>query len=72
MMPETIANALAQGFKAILKIQLVEDELTPNELETAKSSTKKILTKEWNFSGKNRLSLLMPPTPEQNLREQSS
>ena len=53
VMPETIANALAQGFKAILKIQLDEDELTPTELETANKLYKeKYLTKEWNFSGK--------------------
>ena len=50
VMPETIANALAQGFKAILKIQLEEGELTPTELETANKLYKeKYLTKEWNF-----------------------
>jgi lipoate-protein ligase A len=53
IMPETIVNALAQGFKAILKVQLDEDELTLNELETASKLYKeKYLTKEWNFSGK--------------------
>ncbi len=34
--PDTIANALAQGFKAIMKIQLEESELTSSELETCK------------------------------------
>ncbi len=53
VMPETIANALAQGFKAILKIQLEEGELTPTELETANKLYKeKYLTKEWNVSVK--------------------
>jgi lipoate-protein ligase A len=35
VMSETVANALAQGFRAILKIQLEEGQLTPTELETA-------------------------------------
>jgi lipoyltransferase/lipoate-protein ligase len=53
VMHETIVNALEQGFKAILKIQLDEGELTPTELETANKLYKeKYLTKEWNFSGK--------------------
>jgi lipoyltransferase/lipoate-protein ligase len=48
---ETLANALAQGFKAILKIELEEDELTPDEAETANKLYKeKYLTKHWNFS----------------------
>ncbi len=34
-MPETVANALAQGFKAMLKIQLEPGELTAYELELA-------------------------------------
>jgi lipoate-protein ligase A len=51
--PETIANALAQGFRAILKIQLEEGELTPIELELANKLYKeKYTTKEWNFGGK--------------------
>jgi lipoate---protein ligase len=51
--PETVVNALEQGFKAILKIQLEEDELTPNEVEIANKLYKeKYLTKEWNFIGK--------------------
>jgi lipoate---protein ligase len=33
--PDTVANALAQGFKAILKIQLDETKLTSSELEFA-------------------------------------
>jgi lipoate---protein ligase len=53
VLPETIVNALEQGFKAILKIQLEEDELTPNEIEIANKLYKeKYLTKEWAFSGK--------------------
>ncbi len=35
VMPETVANALAQGFRAILKIQLEPGELTPFEVELA-------------------------------------
>ena len=50
---ETVANALAQGFKAILKIQLEEGELTPSELENANKLYKeKYSTKEWNLGGK--------------------
>jgi lipoate-protein ligase A len=53
VLPETIANALAQGFKAILKIQLEPGELTPNEVVLANKLCKeKYSTKEWNFSGK--------------------
>jgi lipoate-protein ligase A len=53
MKPETIANALAQGFRAILKIQLKEGELTPIELELANKLYKeKYTTKEWNFGSK--------------------
>jgi lipoate-protein ligase A len=52
--PETIANALAQGFKAILKIQLEEGELTPSEVENAnKLYIEKYRNEKWNFSGKN-------------------
>ena len=51
--PETVANALAQGFKAILKIQLQESELTADERETAdKLAKEKYSTKEWNLGGK--------------------
>ena len=51
--PETVANALAQGFKAILKIQLESGELTPFEVELAQKLYKeKYSTKEWNFEGK--------------------
>jgi lipoate---protein ligase len=50
---ETVANALAQGFKAILKIQLEEGELTPTERETANKLYKeKYTTDQWNFGGK--------------------
>ena len=61
-MPETVANALAQGFKAILKIQLEEGELTPIEVEIANKLYKeKYSTKEWNFGGKTLSFLFMPP-----------
>jgi lipoate-protein ligase A len=50
--PDTIANALAQGFKAITKIQLEEGKLTTSELETANKLYKeKYSTKEWNVGG---------------------
>jgi lipoate-protein ligase A len=53
MSPDTIANALAQGFKAIIKIQLEPSQLTPYEQELAtKFYKEKYTTKEWNFSGK--------------------
>lgn len=53
VMPETVANALAQGFKAILKIQLEPGELTPFEMELAgKLYKEKYITNVWNFSGK--------------------
>lgn len=53
VMPETVANALAQGFIAILKIHLDSEELTPSEVELAKRLYKeKYSTKEWNFEGK--------------------
>ena len=53
VMPDTVANALAQGFKAILKIQLQEGELTPAEVELAKKLYKeKYSTADWNLSGK--------------------
>jgi lipoate-protein ligase A len=52
--PETIANALAQGFRAILKIQLEEGELTPSEVENANKLYKeKYSNEKWNFGGKN-------------------
>ena len=51
--PDTVANALAQGFRAILKIQLEEGKLTPTELELANKLYKeKYTTKEWNLGGK--------------------
>jgi lipoate-protein ligase A len=51
--PDTVANALAQGFKAILKIQLEPSQLTSKEIEVAEKLCKeKYSTKEWNFSGK--------------------
>lgn len=53
VMPDTVANALAQGFKSILKIQLQEGELTPAEVELAEKLYKeKYSTADWNLSGK--------------------
>ncbi len=53
VMPETVANALAQGFRAILKIQLEPSELTPYEVELAQKLYKEKYSKtEWNFEGK--------------------
>jgi lipoyltransferase/lipoate-protein ligase len=53
VMPETVANALAQGFRAILKIQLEESQLTPTELEaTNRLYKEKYTTNQWNFDGK--------------------
>jgi lipoate-protein ligase A len=46
----TVANALKQGFKAILKINIKTDELSPNEIKLAKNLYEtKFLTKEWNL-----------------------
>jgi lipoate---protein ligase len=51
--PDTVANALTQGFKAILKIQLEESKLTSTEVEAANKLYKeKYSTKEWTLSGK--------------------
>ena len=51
--PDIIANALAQGFKAILKIQLEPSELSKTEKKAAdKLCKEKYVTKEWNFGGK--------------------
>ncbi|MCW3996406.1 MAG: lipoate--protein ligase family protein [Candidatus Bathyarchaeota archaeon] len=51
--PETVANSLAQGFKATLKINLETGKLTPFEVELAnKLSIEKYSTKEWNFNAK--------------------
>jgi lipoate-protein ligase A len=51
--PETVVNVLAQGFKAILKIQLEEAPLTPYEMALANKLYKeKYSNKEWNFGGK--------------------
>jgi lipoate-protein ligase A len=51
--PDTVANALAQGFRAILKIQLEEGKLTPTEHELANKLYKeKYTTNKWNLSGK--------------------
>jgi lipoate---protein ligase len=51
--PDTVANSLLQGFKASLKIHLIEGQLTPFELQTAdKLNKEKYSTKEWNLTGK--------------------
>jgi len=48
--PETVANALAQGVRAILKIQLEEGKLTRAELENAiKLQKEKYSTNQWNL-----------------------
>ncbi len=49
----TVANALAQGFKAILKIQLLEGELSAAEKTASERLFKeKYSTQEWNLSAK--------------------
>ena len=51
--PETLANALAQGFRIMLKIHLEPGELTSYEQELANKLYKeKYATKEWVFDGK--------------------
>jgi lipoate---protein ligase len=51
--PETVANAMAVGFKTMLKIRLEPGELTVAEVEIAQRLCKrKYSTKEWNFDGK--------------------
>ena len=51
--PETITNALAQGFKSMLKIQLEQSELKTYEVELANRLYKERYSKkEWNFEGK--------------------
>jgi lipoyltransferase/lipoate-protein ligase len=51
--PDTVTNALTQGFQAILKIQLEPGELSETEKENAdKLYKEKYNTKEWNFGGK--------------------
>jgi lipoate---protein ligase len=48
--PDTVANALAQGFKAMLKIQLEPSTLTQIEKDLANKFYKeKYATKEWNL-----------------------
>ncbi|MGD6851494.1 MAG: lipoate--protein ligase family protein [Candidatus Bathyarchaeia archaeon] len=51
--PDTIANALAQGFRIMLKIQLEVGELTAEEKEMANKLYKeKYTTNDWNLGGK--------------------
>lgn len=53
VVPETVANALTQGFRAILKIQLEPGKLTPYEVELARQLCKdKYASEEWTFRGK--------------------
>jgi lipoate-protein ligase A len=49
---EEVNNALSEGFKKALNIQLLEGELTPYENEIASKLYKeKYTTEEWNFKG---------------------
>jgi lipoate---protein ligase len=51
--PDTVASALQQGFRIMLKAQMEEGELTSEEKElAAKLYKEKYSTKEWNLSGK--------------------
>jgi lipoyltransferase/lipoate-protein ligase len=51
--PDTVANALAQGFRIMLKIHLEPGELTSYEQELAdKLYKEKYIKKEWVFDGK--------------------
>ncbi len=46
----TVVNALKQGFKAILQINIKTDELSPEEVTLAKNLYEnKYLPKEWNY-----------------------
>ena len=50
---DTVASALQQGFRIMLKAQMEEGELTTEEKElAAKLYKEKYQTKEWNLSGK--------------------
>jgi lipoate-protein ligase A len=51
--PEKVADALAEGFRSVLKIQLEPGKFTPYEVELANRLCKeKYGTKEWTFEGK--------------------
>ena len=51
--PETVVNALSQGFKATLKINLSQSALTQYEQALAKKLyTRKYATDNWNQNGK--------------------
>ena len=53
VMPETVANALAEGFRAMLRVQVEPSKLTPIEFELANKLCKdKYSVKEWNFVSK--------------------
>jgi lipoate-protein ligase A len=61
--PETAANALAQGFKNALGIQIAEGKLTPLELKSAEELRKeKYATDNWN-SGESRSQLRLIDSP---------
>jgi lipoate-protein ligase A len=52
---ETVADALADGFKSALKIQLEPGKLTPYEVKLANRLCKeKYATEEWTFEGNTR------------------
>ena len=51
--PETVANALLQGFRAMMRIQLEKASLTPFEINLSNTLCKeKYATPEWNFEDK--------------------
>ncbi|MEM3697446.1 MAG: lipoate--protein ligase family protein [Candidatus Bathyarchaeia archaeon] len=54
VLTEEVTNALTQGFRRALNIQLTNGNLTPYEKEYAQKLFKeKYATKEWNFQGKS-------------------
>jgi len=50
--PSTVANALSQGFKAILKIQLQENQLSPEEKAAAEKLEEKYHSNNWLLNAK--------------------
>lgn len=53
---EEVNNALIEGFRHALNVEIVHGELTPFELELANRLCKeKYFTDDWNFNGKNNL-----------------
>jgi lipoate-protein ligase A len=50
---EDVSNALIEGFRRGLSIELVDGQLTSHERECAQElCEKKYITNEWNFHGK--------------------